>query len=1715
MSENRKAVSSPNSAGGGGTHFEQHVDAAFLAWLLVRAIPPVLTDCTLSAIHLQAERLGWETDDLVVVATNGAGIERKLVCQVKQTVKVSAEDTEFRKTITDAWVDFKNIRLFDQSRDRFAIITLRGTEVLLRYFAGLLDVARTSRSAKEFRDRMRTDGLVDKKTKIHLRVIKSIIRDIEGRDVDEVGLWEFIRLLHILSFDLNTSTSQTEAQVKSILAHTAGGQDPISAANATWNELLREVGEGKPHAKSYGREDLAQELRDRHSPISNHEQASLQRLKEHSQPILASIRTTIGLQGSSIELPRERLVHAILERIQDSNIILISGSAGSGKSAVAKRVLEHVAPDYFTFSFRAEEFAVSHLDEVLHKAQANINGVTLGAILSGQSKKVLLIESVERMLEAPKRDAFGDLLSQLPDDSSWRLILTCRDYSTDLIRSSLLQAVNAGHAVVSVPPLDDTELDAVAAACPALSQALAHHRLRKLLRNPYMLDKATQMAWSENRPLPENERAFREKFWAEVVRVNHFTFDGMPRRRQEAFVEVALRRARALTMYASRDGLDDEALTKLIYDSLVNTSERTDSLVAPAHDVLEDWAILKWIDEQYIHCSDDLSNFAEVIGGFPALRRSLRKWLEELNERDSSTADILFTQALTVPSIRPQFRDDTLVSLLRSSDPRQFLERHVDLLLSDNKRLLRRIIHLLRVGCVVTPEWFEGGHELDFNYYVPDGIAWPCVLKIICSRLTEFSKSDTSLLLGLIENAAKGVSWQTPYPPGSESIVSIAYWLIPHFSDYGYDEQLTRTLQVIAKLPKCEESRFRLMLLKKKQDSYEKRDRAARKFGELILSGIDGDPACRDMPELIIELLRDRMFMTEKHIEESREFGFYSSELEPRFGIRSFTRSDAFPPSAYQGPFFFLLRHHFVLATQFLIELVNHSSEWYGNQRVPLRHLETPYKIKLQFSDGQIVEQWANKRLWNMYRGTSVGPYILQSALMALEKQLLDVRTTSPEILDNVLIGILRASKSAAITAIVASVATADPSICPETLFVLLRSRACLQLDLNRRMDEVQRPSRVADAMPSLSNHKTHNQERKQADSLPHRDSDLENAIQNLQFGPIAARVHEIIDEHLQNIPPAEHRTEEDRIWLLALRRMDLRRYEIDNESPSDEETNANVSANGDLRNKIRLNLRIDEPDLREMAEEATVKRAEPDVRIGLLMWGMNVFEGQESTEYDPSLWRSKLQIAQSYMKNGDSTMAGAGGYAFVAAICIRDHFSELTKDETHWCVEAICAAIEETADDWDRIDRMQQYSLHPDRPGAWAVSALINKPLSDELAQRVRSALVLAMTHSNDEVRIYAADGISRNLWGVNDDLAIRCVNVIALEAATVQSALNVDQEKTFDLRMGLDSIEYNVGVGIRSQFWEELSETHYDDLDISDWIGSEANCRILHILQRVPYSPMAVSVFRRSAEVLATWWDEDRNRKYDGERRERSSKAQVALPSLLENFVLRVDTSVASEILKPILESVDTHPQEVSNIILGIIAAEDRIPSKTNFWPIWQLFADRIKQAQWIAGVDRRYSAATELYYAIFLTQHWKQGIRHWNALSEGTHGGNAYRVNNLFDALPPTSILLDSYVRFLYHIGETCLPSAFERLAEKLRLGDPNSMLRRPNTVFILESLLRRFVHSRPIELKSKASMRDAVLYLLDALVEAGSSSAYRMRDDFVTPLSIIEESMGESR
>jgi hypothetical protein len=132
------------------------------------------------------------------------------------------------------------------------------------------------------------------------------------------------------------------------------------------------------------------------------------------------------------------------------------------------------------------------------------------------------------------------------------------------------------------------------------------------------------------------------------------------------------------------------------------------------------------------------------------------------------------------------------------------------------------------------------------------------------------------------------------------------------------------------------------------------------------------------------------------------------------------------------------------------------------------------------------------------------------------------------------------------------------------------------------------------------------------------------------------------------------------------------------------------------------------------------------------------------------------------------------------------------------------------------------------------------------------------------------------------------------------------------------------------------------------------------------------------------------------------------------------------------------------------------------------------------------------------MFLNIHWKDGVTHWRGLE-----GKADHLDEFFAKLPPVSVVFAAYTNFLFDIGERSLPRAFRVLESRLRVGDPQKILANRNTVFCLEDILKRYVYGKPDALKRDANLRNSVLYLLDELVNAGSSVAYRMRDDFVTP------------
>ena len=1677
-------IPSPLATGGAGTMFEQHVGAMFLALLLVRGVPAVFKDCQVDEVSFQTRHLGWETDDLLVGCLTEHDERRQIAIQVKRNFTVSAISSDCEQTFQRFWTDFKTANLFDPDCDVLVLVTLRGTNTLMEGLGSLLECARNSSDAADFDHRLSTPGLISGKAKKHEQVIRSIIQAAESPTLVDWEFWRFLKAVYLLNLDFTTSTAQHEALVKSMLAQAAGGADAVSAAETTWHELTDIAAASASGARTLKRPNLPDSMRTRHNVIES-PTTKLQILREHSDVTLQGIRTTIA---GTVSLPRNRIITRANQALAETQVIAFTGPPGSGKSALAKAVVQWQANDYVCFSFRAEEFAESHIDKVL---QGQATGRQLETLLAAQERVLVHVESLERLLEHPTRDAFSDLIRIAEQCHNVRLLLTCRDYSLTTALTAFFGQSTLSREVIDLPLLDNLELNEIVGSLPQLAIPLSNPRLKQLLRIPYFLDMAARMDWTGEQDMPSDVRAFRQRCWSEVVRRDELTTAGLPDRRERALADLAVRRARELRPSVSIEGIDAEALDALRKDGIV--SKDAHGLAAPAHDVIEDWAIIYWIETLTAKHDWQASPIADSVGGHPALRRGFRGWLKEALEKDTDRADQFVLSAYGDSSLAQHLRDDVLTSVLLSHSAGDFVSRQRDHLLADDANLLVRLIHLTRVACKTVPRWLDDQNTLPSALLEPVGEAWPAVLQAVADGLDGLLPAHTGAVVGLLEDWSRAANWISPLPDGAMPAGKIAYRLLEGLGDYRSDDLRKRVLNTIARVPRSDEKGF-IDLIQRALDSAGRHEPLPQDFAEILLYGIDGVAACRDFPEQMALLTLSWCCLTDADLE--RMGGAYSNSLdvEPEFGLASYLDLGFFPASSIRGPFLTLLRSYPAVGVQLVLDLVNHAGHWYGERKWPGFRLEPAQPITISVPGHGEVEQWANGRLWAAYRGTSVTPHVIECALMALEAWLLELCEGTDD-LELLLIKILMESNSVMTMAVVASVCNAHPERGGVASLALLTSRQAIEMDRARIVKEP--PSTALMDLPGPDPmQRFYNDERNRSSALGHRRHDLEALAWKLQLGGEAEQTRQIIDAHRAQIPDEDERTDEDRAWSLALHRMDVRNYEAEVASSSSED---GVSGNEVEEGRtISFKSKGIDADLQGFVDAGAGEMQQFFASASLMGWGLQQWE-RRADGGDTDSWRTVLIQAMEAQK-GEAAVDPVGltssGPGVVAAVCVRDHWEDLGVDDRQWCLDTLIAEVERDSDSDNYTTWMSNDSMNADRHGAYVLPKfLAHNPQNAKILKAVAEAI----THQTVQVSLWAAEGAGEYLVSENNDLAIRCVGAIAMQANLLQKH---QEQRSPDRKQWLSidsSAVQHVSAQARDAFVAGSidAEKELAALGLTSWQGRYLAARVLSILVKVPDLVMSRDLFTRAARaVVASWtaerrdWNDRRDFKFEHDVTRRLASVALTLPS-----------DAALVCCEPFLDAVDDHPGEVATFVEILTMQEDLSSSPQScFWDIWKAFAARVVDAPWLPSIDRDYSRGTDLVDKMLFRMHWNEGVRRWHHL-----GGHEQEVDEFMTRLPAAAPVLLAYSHYLYKIGEGALPRAFVVLANRLEVGNAADLLSDGNTMFYLESLLQRYVYGQPLLLRSDPILRKAILIILDQLVDAGSSAAYRMRDDFVTPMS----------
>ncbi len=251
-----KKLSNPFSTGGGGEHFEAHVQASFVLLMLAGGYAPCLSNWPIKKIKLQGKFAGYNIDDLIIYTENpDNGQERKILAQIKHTINITEKDRVFEEVIRAAWKDYNNDNLFSKGKDTIALITGPLSATNIDNARTILEWARSSENANEFFEKVDLVNFSSKAKRDKLKAFKVNLTKANGSPVSDEELFVFLRHFHLLGYDLDIKAGVTLSLLHSLIS-----QYSQNNVQELWTQIVEEVQSANKNAGTITHDTLPKDL---------------------------------------------------------------------------------------------------------------------------------------------------------------------------------------------------------------------------------------------------------------------------------------------------------------------------------------------------------------------------------------------------------------------------------------------------------------------------------------------------------------------------------------------------------------------------------------------------------------------------------------------------------------------------------------------------------------------------------------------------------------------------------------------------------------------------------------------------------------------------------------------------------------------------------------------------------------------------------------------------------------------------------------------------------------------------------------------------------------------------------------------------------------------------------------------------------------------------------------------------------------------------------------------------------------------------------------------------------------------------------------------------------------------------------------------------------------------------------------------------------------
>lgn len=1238
--------------GGGGTNFEQYIQAAFVVTMAVRGNVPGLPTGEIEEIAFQATNRGWQTDDLYIKTRSTYGCHQVLL-QAKHALVFSEENLVFKEVMEAFWKDFTNPS-FNKTADRLLIVKNRLNNTEKNHIKGLLNYAKTHATASDFVSEV--NRIKEKKERLH--IFRAVLATVIGSAVSDESLWTFLKCVDVLGYDFLNEASVDETYLLNLIKLS---KSAFASATETeiWHSILAFVSRYNPAGGSVTQETIKEKEFYRYfdpklvEPVYR----SVEKLLKDSSLVLRPIKNEIGPVSNPLHLLRNSLTDGLANALNDAELLVVTGAAGTGKSAAVKDVLQIHFGQAGAFAFRAEQFNEPHLANVFAAMEVPHSVEEVFSAFALIESKIVFIDALEKLLEdADPENAFSQFVS-VAKENGIKVIATCRRYAVDLVVQKFGLDKN-NIAVSTVPSLTDDEIQQVVHRFRSIQQALQNTRIRGLLRVPKYLDFIIRsLGTSPNDFASSSILQFKSRLWNTLVCKSEFRNRGLPAKREKAFMEITLSRAKELKLYARPQTADEEAVDLLEADEMI-VQDGLNRRYAPAHDILEDWALERYVSEQYEHHSK-VEAFFTSLGKEPAIRRGFRLWVEDTVAEDTQKVTGLIRAVWQKQSLENYWSDELLVAVFQSEHSNGFFTAFEEDLLLDNGRLLQRCLELIKTTCKRMD--YEAGEK---PLLLPIGSGWKEALLFISWHVACLNAIRPTVL-SFLDDWEYRLVFQ--YPKGSEELVAARdvvsfyidqleaqdeFWLA-----YSMERNQQLLVTILYSLAPISVDRIVALIKNATKTDQERGKWQLHSFYEKtvsrLLGGVRTDAVVAMLPDLVVDTAwKVWKYVRPKPRKSDRDrisamLGDYLAD-DHCWGIEG--RYHAFPSGIYKTFVYNLIVFHPEKGLQFITEFLNYSVAFYVKSKCRYKH--EVGEVQITLNDCTVIRQFAGYELWVAYRGLSVTDYLLECLLMSLEKflfELAEVRSEgSRQRLRQYYNYLLKNSNSVMITGVLASLAVAHPKEVGEEMLPLVSLKDIYDWEAKRSMQE-------HSALAVYDGHIPYAQKaRWEWNQLPHRkkyNTGFADFLVDYQFTikTLNEQLHAIFDKMAAETPP------DDVLWKKKLTEIDVRKWVVSNVV---EEQHAFI---------VQPEY---EPEVKAFMDTGKEKWDLANRAAGYSQKLSRVYEQKEEMEF--ALWEEYYTYYSTleemdFMHDRPATFSVIG---------LRDFSAQLTEEQLRWCVGTLAKTV-------------------------------------------------------------------------------------------------------------------------------------------------------------------------------------------------------------------------------------------------------------------------------------------------------------------------------------------------------------------------------------------------------------------------------------------------------